>query len=1100
MFKDLHPTYCPITGLEFHNLEIHESYYKYILNINKHNYLITLSINKNWDEFVKPEDKLIFIGMFYNNEWPIEPETIITFDLIQQIIHFGEYPRNFDEKLDYYLLSKYLDGGKEYKELIFIWTDYSQAYAKSPEEFKGIIRGLVLKGFLTEIENYFLFTEKGIERGKELLDKRNNDVPKKNNSIIKKLRVSIYGVKEDANYYDKLRNILLQDYGFTVSGEIINTHTRVDFQNLDVDYVIFLQSNNSVKNTNFISIVTQASIFHKTSEKRFYNFLLFAFLDLNMDYDNRPPYMNDYLEGFFDFRIVTNRKNLVKYILKDWDKKTSLEKNLTQPISNNKEDQRIYNLPRINITKHEKIWLEAVYEKFLNNEKFKYHHLLAELGDKVPNNFDPLKIDPALIRSGTDITILGIWHANSKSNLVEKFDMVVYAIQKLLEKYNKSISITSDQIKEEIPDITFFEIQQIFTLLSSIDGFSCGNSWNYETQHSTLKVDEDYVFRNYRQYNGIEKLISSQIQGSDDNDSLKAKPESLDQITNRSKLDAYRARISIKETQIKPVMGVVELAADLASIIQTLPEEKGQMFGIFGKWGRGKTFLLGQLWENLSKSKEKKYIKLEYHAWKYQETPASWAYLYKLFVESYLGKKSNSIGGNGYLCRLLKLNIERLGWLPIIKFGLAFIGVFVLSPLLYILGTIYKDWYILSPIPFLFIPSIITLVKSNQDFSIKTFDLIKKYSIKHDFNKSLGIQAEIQDELIKLLKVWIPENETSKTKILLLVEDIDRCTEDRIIQSIDALRIMLEENEILKRVIIVTAIDERILKNAIKIKYKSLINSQILTKQKEDKEVVKIHELISEYLDKVFISAIRLGELTNEYKKEYLDELLKEDVGEDIIKEADLIAEKDVLLNNLEEFIPEITKKVSFNPNDFGSAEEISAINEFFKQNETQEFDLAIDKGDFVLKDNDIAMRDKNGKIVSQKDIDDRHKYRIDQQKKFEKLTTTEFIILKETIINWKSATPRKIRILYYRYLLCKNLLINSYTSKFNLWQNEPGIKILMNRILYYSNLHKPEIISQEKIETISKRQEKNIVQDGMSIPKQDYLFLLEALEMVIAY
>lgn len=60
------------------------------------------------------------------------------------------------------------------------------------------------------------------------------------------------------------------------------------------------------------------------------------------------------------------------------------------------------------------------------------------------------------------------------------------------------------------------------------------------------------------------------------------------------------------------------------------------MLGIFGPWGRGKTYFFNRLKMNLiNKQKhELEYTIVEFNAWKYQDTPALWAYLYETLYKS----------------------------------------------------------------------------------------------------------------------------------------------------------------------------------------------------------------------------------------------------------------------------------------------------------------------------------------------------------------------------------------------------------------------------------------------------------------------------------
>ncbi len=86
-----------------------------------------------------------------------------------------------------------------------------------------------------------------------------------------------------------------------------------------------------------------------------------------------------------------------------------------------------------------------------------------------------------------------------------------------------------------------------------------------------------------------------------------------------------------------PVIGVKEIAIEVGELLKKLLDQKGNMFGIFGQWGRGKTFLWQEITKYLSANEKNsvQFLKVEFHAWKYQDTPASWAYLYEIFADKY---------------------------------------------------------------------------------------------------------------------------------------------------------------------------------------------------------------------------------------------------------------------------------------------------------------------------------------------------------------------------------------------------------------------------------------------------------------------------------
>lgn len=289
-----------------------------------------------------------------------------------------------------------------------------------------------------------------------------------------------------------------------------------------------------------------------------------------------------------------------------------------------------------------------------------------------------------------------------------------------------------------------------------------------------------------------------------------------------------------------------------------MPNESGRMIGIFGEWGRGKTFLMKYIWDNLEKKNS--FYKVDFQAWKYQETPAVWAYLYEKIADSYYNSTTNIFRK---LYRRFKLNFYRLGWYNVLFFLIYFcISLFVsfgisFDDKLKLFQVIYTSLGAAT------ILSIITLVFR---FKNSARELFNKYYSKASFTHVLGIQAEVQKELKNLIKAWVSFKghnnckycRDRNRKILLFVDDIDRCSEDKIIKLIDSLRIMLDDEELSRKLIIVTAIDDRILKRAIKLKYIHFTKTGV--------ENLSIDNLVCEYMDKLFIIGIKLGSLTSDEK------------------------------------------------------------------------------------------------------------------------------------------------------------------------------------------------------------------------------------------
>lgn len=450
--------------------------------------------------------------------------------------------------------------------------------------------------------------------------------------------------------------------------------------------------------------------------------------------------------------------------------------------------------------------------------------------------------------------------------------------------------------------------------------------------------------------------------------------------SNSSKLDSQleyileKCFISIQD-HFEPAIGVKDIAEEVADLIINLKTtDKGKMIGIFGNWGRGKTFLMNLIWNEIF-TKNNKYKKVEFYSWKYQDTPATWAYLYEAMSTVYYESESQYrlFRFINRVKKIIKLNIIRTGWYNVLlavlllcTFGLITFGLIRYTPFLFDSeGATFKGFAVLGFV----IPvsvALITFIKSTiQSTYSSAISLIEQYNKKKSFTSHLGVQAEVQREIKSLLKVWLKDDE----KILLIVDDIDRCNEEKVIQIIDSLRIMLEDDEISKKLVVLVAIDERILNLSVKRKYYDFIDKNISMKD-DFYEAKKFSDKISkEYLDKLFIAGIKLGKLSNNDIVELFKTITKGQVNDEYkIKKANII--------------------------------ENEYKNDDKKDN--YENELIIDNEDSINLINDV----KNQYILSFKEF--------------------EYIshVLENSGIE---ITPRQIKIFYYRYLLARNLLFRKY-------------------------------------------------------------------------
>ncbi|MDD1783414.1 KAP family NTPase [Enterovibrio sp. ZSDZ35] len=438
--------------------------------------------------------------------------------------------------------------------------------------------------------------------------------------------------------------------------------------------------------------------------------------------------------------------------------------------------------------------------------------------------------------------------------------------------------------------------------------------------------------------------------------------------------------ILIKEAP--PSFNVESISKSLSAIITKKPDESGMMVGIFGKWGRGKTYLFNKIWESIS-SNDNSYHRVDFSAWKYQETKESWAYLYENLINAYLTPNhkclpkwlSSSI-------KLFSLNYSKHKYLPIFSF------------LLIISFSIYWNFYngsteliklIVNSFSVIFIVKLFLFYLTNKN---RALNIVKQYIHKPGYSDYLGMQAEIENEIEHLLKTWIPKENDGK--VILFVDDIDRCETSKIVKLIDGLRIILDNPEIHKRLIIITAIDEKILKNSIEDKYQKLNNND--------------RNLFKEYIEKIFIIGIKLNDLEIDEVKEYISNLVKNDRKE---------------LNA---------------PDNRMSESQDALIVEPIYSSETV----------ITVDDNGESKSSENSELKTNK---------LDIEREIE-ISKEEETALIESISRLNNPTPRKIRIFYYKYLILKQIFHVRLLDKklIDTWDIECDEKIIIDILIHISN------------------------------------------------
>ncbi len=315
-------------------------------------------------------------------------------------------------------------------------------------------------------------------------------------------------------------------------------------------------------------------------------------------------------------------------------------------------------------------------------------------------------------------------------------------------------------------------------------------------------------------------------------------------------LNAQEKFEKIKDESVPPCFGVEQLAECFLKHLDTTTEANSKnvcMVGIFAPWGRGKSYFFKKVKEVITKrntlnhSTDTHYDIVEFNAWKYQETPAVWAYLFETLYKH----------KNAWFRFWYTLWHNRLSMLRDV--------VFFFLPLLVVWLSGQDQKWISGALGLGAGGIVVNFLLKNYNSAIS---FIRRFSKGISFSNEMGIQAEIEKELTSLLKAWIGKKHTDKRKIILYVDDIDRCSETKMVSIIDSLRTVLENEEIRKRLIVICSVDHNKIMSGVKHKFKEMF--------REDDELKKV---AIEQLDKIFLTGITLSRLDINEQLEFLEKI-----------------------------------------------------------------------------------------------------------------------------------------------------------------------------------------------------------------------------------
>lgn len=357
------------------------------------------------------------------------------------------------------------------------------------------------------------------------------------------------------------------------------------------------------------------------------------------------------------------------------------------------------------------------------------------------------------------------------------------------------------------------------------------------------------------------------------------------------------------------------LALGLAHLFKSAQGEFS--FALLGAWGSGKSTLAGSISKYLLDAEQygnavkqtfgvrqpdkKRYSVVKFNAWKYQKKPELWVYLYESFLSSFLSTNffERSL-------RVARVGLQEQGLAKTLF--LLFIIAFSAFPLMWISELLPLANAVFG------VTGLIGLVFLAHRWRASLRKLYDLYGVVSSHSEHLGMQAVIGEDLKALIKSQVNKPQFTRNekrlslaavvlialswfawlaldsgvgskipiyaafliwssigalflaamtwdrdrvdRILLIVDDLDRCSEEEILDLIDGVKLMVDDEEIGEFVQVLTLADSDVLCSAIEKKFKLNFHSA--------SDATGTTRRTIEHIQKVFLCTLRLPVVSRE--------------------------------------------------------------------------------------------------------------------------------------------------------------------------------------------------------------------------------------------
>lgn len=271
--------------------------------------------------------------------------------------------------------------------------------------------------------------------------------------------------------------------------------------------------------------------------------------------------------------------------------------------------------------------------------------------------------------------------------------------------------------------------------------------------------------------------------------------------------------------------------ADLITEIAISERMNPLTIGLFGNWGSGKSTLLNLIEEQSATQVDKKIAVVKINAWMFEGYEDAKTALMEAILQSIEENQTFFEGSTGRIKSLM----ARVNWMGVGKTALK-------------QGVPWAITGMTGLPPFIMLPNATDFespekVQEQIEKSRKFTDEYIKSNPKENVVENIRGFREDFNTLIK---------ESSVDNLVILIDDLDRCNPDRIVETLEAIKLFLS----VPRTTFIIAMDENIVSYSIKRKYPQLDNEGV--------------DVSVDYIEKIVQLPIRIAELAESDVKNYM--------------------------------------------------------------------------------------------------------------------------------------------------------------------------------------------------------------------------------------